>query len=453
MDMKDCPFSITVAKVPEELAGREIEKARIRKSIRDMIKPAPAGDPLSIIFGPRGMGKTTMLLWAMREVERMREMREADVDIIYCPHMEDIPFVFDNIDDITADPGSYPSMDAKPGNRLRKTHLETGFSAKLGISEDLHIGYDRRTKAAANEPEAADRGGIAYHAQRMILRSRRKPVLMLIDEGHNIPPQTTGYLASFAYRVSCDRHSSFHILLSGTPGVNKSSNFAGATYAERFNRLAIGTLDVDAVGKAIAEPLLKRDITVSDEVLEEIADDSHGYPVFIQAWGMELWRKAKDHGVLLTMEDMDQPRKNVMLHRADFYARRYRNISANHHEMDAYYAAAAAVSDHGPITSTGLTLAVAASLPGAPVDAPPEAFALAGKLEDEDFVWRPHIEYQPGIPSFLPFARESIRSLKPGRTQAIDAELQHRAMRIAQAGEHDKTQAINDRDQGRTEKT
>ena len=94
---------------------------------------------------------------------------------------------------------------------------------------------------------------------------------------------------------------------------------------DRAAKLRLGRLSEEASGEAIREPLSRDGIAISDDALAEAYRDHHGYPFFVQHWGQELWRRAKDRAAV-TSEDVAEARDAVDSVRQDFYGKRYREM-------------------------------------------------------------------------------------------------------------------------------
>lgn len=137
-----------------------------------------------------------------------------------------------------------------------------------------------------------------------------------------LKPDELGALISAIHRTT---QLSLPVVLVGA-GLPQLPGLAGEakSYAERlFDFPRIGSLsDADAKG-AIAIPAQDRDADFTDDALELIVAESHGYPYFLQEWGYHVWNNSA--AARITMDDVtsvrplvvDQLDRNFFLVRAD----------------------------------------------------------------------------------------------------------------------------------------
>jgi hypothetical protein len=55
---------------------------------------------------------------------------------------------------------------------------------------------------------------------------------------------------------------------------------------------------------AIVKPLAKLNVQADEDALQQIVQDTHGYPYFIQEWGKHSWDVADDSPI--TLDDVKQ---------------------------------------------------------------------------------------------------------------------------------------------------
>lgn len=431
MDMKICPFGVTVTGIPAEMAGREEEENDISAAIERVVSPADRQPGATIIFGPRGVGKASLVRWMMKEAKARRVRYRRAVDVLHFPDPETLAIAM-------ADPAGFhahpPSRIARLREKLSRRRALAPVSSEKGAELHLSIPafvklitrYGRRTDAREHddaEPIQED------HAARMIQRCRKKPLLILIDEAHHLDGDFKKNLASLAYRVTYDGTAGFHLVLAGTPPVNRWEGFDEISYSERYTRMPLGTLDPDSAMRAIAVPFDDYEITVHEDVLNKVAADSYGYPTFIQTWGRELWRVAEAPGASLTMEHLENAREKVDRVRAGMYGRRIERIEKKEDRtpyLAAHYAAASAMEKNSwALARPPLERAVGVAVrPNGSVSAAKaEAKKMLERLEDVDFVWRPHDAFEPGIPSFMSYVIDYVRSNEPNMAAEIDRML------------------------------
>ncbi len=439
MNMDDCPFGVTTAGMPDVMPGREGYQNDLAAAIKGVLTPSRRQKAATIIFGSRGVGKTSLMHWAQEEAEkRNKALGGSSVDIYHFPNPRSLAAAL-------ADPTTFYSLPPSAFDRARERGRKWARSlkpalkpvsgkksvgAQIALAQFVKVFVHSERTTALREERAAGAPVQQDHVRNMIERCRKKPLLILIDEAHNLPRDFKTDLAELAYEVVSDGAAGFHLVLAGTPGVNRWDGFDGITYTERYKRMPLDTLEPESTMEAITVPFKEHaDITVPDDVLARIVNDSQGYPTFIQMWGQELWRVAEDRGVTLTMKHMRQAKAEVDKERSGFYGRRIDRI--NRHEdkrtyMAAHYAAASAMEKNSwSLGDEQLERAVAAVLPSRwrffrkKVDAE----GIVKQLDDDGFVWKPYTKFKPGIPSFMSHVMDHVRRDNPQMAADVDKRL------------------------------
>lgn len=204
---------------------------------------------------------------------------------------------------------------------LRALRVLKTFTMQLPDGSRLAIDVD----ALAGE---ADSGDLASDLTDLLVatgeaaKDRSAGLLLAIDEVQYLKPEELGALISAIHRTT---QLSLPVVLVGA-GLPQLPGLAGEakSYAERlFDFPMIGSLsDADAKG-AIAIPAQDRDADFTDDALELIVAESHGYPYFLQEWGYHVWNNSA--AARITVDDVtsvrplvvDQLDRNFFLVRAD----------------------------------------------------------------------------------------------------------------------------------------
>ena len=123
----------------------------------------------------------------------------------------------------------------------------------------------------------------------LTLRSRQRPLVVLLDEARTLDPVVGQALLNASQSVSAQ--APFLLVLAGTPGLEPQLNAMSATFWDRAEQLAIGLLDRTASEQALTRPFEGEAPPVTFEVaaLARVLDDSQGYPYFLQLFGAALW--------------------------------------------------------------------------------------------------------------------------------------------------------------------
>lgn len=242
--------------------------------------------------------------------------------------------------------------------------------------------------------------------------ARRGPVLVTIDEAHTLPANLGRALLSAGQRW---QHSGPHamLLLAGTPHLPDHLKAMRTSFWERSRRLFIGRLGPDASADAIRIPLEERGRSISDAAAARVAEESHGYPFFLQLWGELLWEASGDAGRKLSCPDLDRVRTQFEKEKDGLHLNRYRELMrAKLIPVAASFAAAFARSERRIVYEV--------------VRAARKGLEQSGRASDEDSVMDacdqltnlgyicPTVHssvycYKPGIPSLMRFVQLNAR--------------------------------------------
>ncbi|MBI4729470.1 MAG: ATP-binding protein [Acidobacteria bacterium] len=116
-------------------------------------------------------------------------------------------------------------------------------------------------------------------------------LLLAIDEVQYLSGEELGGLITAVHRTS---QLNLPVVLVGA-GLPQLPGLAGEakSYAERlFDFPEIGSLTANDASAAISIPAQQLEVTFSDEALEMIVTEAHGYPYFLQEWGYHAWNHA-----------------------------------------------------------------------------------------------------------------------------------------------------------------
>lgn len=171
-------------------------------------------------------------------------------------------------------------------------------------------------------------------------------VLLTIDEVQYLPRSDFAALIVALHRIS---QLNLPILVTGA-GLPSLPGLAGEakSYAERlFTFSKVDSLSAPDARTALVRPAQDEAVSWDDDALEEVVDQSQGYPYFLQEFGKQAWNAAEDPRIRL-----DDVRRSMDVAMAEldegfFRARVDRTTDA---ERD-YLRAMAAVGGPGPYKS------------------------------------------------------------------------------------------------------
>lgn len=363
------PFTPGTGAYPPVLAGRDAEQSVLLEGLTKISHPTHGG-PANILLlsAPRGMGKTVLLSWLRRQAAD-RAVRVIDVKAGDIPDLPALGGVL------------WPETREEPA---RLTGIKAGF-----VSAEWQPGQADRTASHIR----------SLLREYVLGATDRNPLLVQVDEAHTLAPEVANALCNLAQSlVEADRPA--WVALAGTPGLlaHLMSTSVQASFIERADVLSPDCLSREASIEAldIGE---WRDWKIDESVLAHVADDTQGFPFFIQRWGYALWNAGKDTRTV-SIDAMETARTEVDLARRSFYARRYREI---HDYEDARLVAAAAalgnaLSNRKSLSLVEATLAIKEVIPDHA-----EAVRAREHLESVGFIHMRADEFTGGIPSLLQY--------------------------------------------------
>ncbi len=358
------PFRPGRGTLPPYLAGRLAERALIREQLEILAeRDAPSSD--IVLYGPRGNGKTALLLWARREAEGL------GVDVLRFSGAET------------------PSLETL----ARLTSTMPPWLRWLGTVSLGRVG----------SVQLKDR---TWRQERAILarRARKRPTLLAVDEAHMLGAEAGRVLLNAVQHLQGDGLPVM-LILAGTPDLPRHLGTIGASFWDRCEQLPIGRLQENSSADAVRIPLAEHGRSIVDEALEEIVTDSYGYPYFLQIWGHTLWAGCADPSQPLSRADVERSRPAVDRRRRVYYDRRYQELV----EADLVHVAvgvAALFNASEKVRADQVYPAIQSSLQREGLASDYGAVMEAARhLRDLGYIWQAsgqQADYiEPGIPSLM----------------------------------------------------
>jgi hypothetical protein len=292
MDPVTNPYAPGAGTPPPELAGRDELREIIRVALARIRASRPAKSILMV--GLRGVGKTVLL-------DRMRD--DAEASGIHTMRVE------------APESRSLPSMLAP---QLRQALLRlsrnaqamelahralrglAGFAKALKVKyQDIEVGFDLDP-----EPGLADNGDLEHDLQALLeatgaaAKKAGAALAMFIDEMQYVEEEELAALITALHRTA---QRSLPVVLVGAGLPQLPGRMGRAkSYAERlFDFPQVGPLSPEAARIAIAKPAHDQGVQVTDEALQRIIAETHGYPYFLQEWGKHAWDAAEASPITL----------------------------------------------------------------------------------------------------------------------------------------------------------
>ena len=134
-------------------------------------------------------------------------------------------------------------------------------------------------------------------------------LLLGIDEIQYLTPEELGAVIAAIHRTT---QLELPVLLVGA-GLPQLPGLAGEakSYAERlFEFPEIGSLTPEQTRQALTLPALELGVEYESAALDQLVEESHGYPYFLQEWGYHVWDGSPRSPI--TVEDVNSVRAGVI---------------------------------------------------------------------------------------------------------------------------------------------
>ena len=365
------PFRPGDGGLPPYLAGRESEQAQFH-SLLALLDRGEAPPSEVILYGPRGNGKTALLVW-LKEVA--------------APSYA--------VDVIRLNPSKI-----RTGLQLAERLLPRSWWDAVASDKISFRGFTWRPGKDLPAP-AAD--------EALAARVSKRALVLLLDEAHTLEPEEGRELLNAAQEVG--REAPLLVVLAGTPNLQAHLGTMGASFWDRSHPLPIGRLDESGAADAIRRPLESEALSISDEALAQILAASHGYPFFLQLWGAAVWNRVAQHPSSahreITIEDAEACAAAFEFRRDHYYLRRHDELQ----KLRLLPAARAVAEVFGSRESVGDSELEAAVRRGLGPDADEDAVeAAVERFGDLGFIWRAGAmpDWEPGIPSLMDYIRQVV---------------------------------------------
>ena len=363
------PFRPGPGRYPPFFAGRETERSRFR-AVLDLLKQRQPAPSEIVLYGPRGNGKTALLLWLERFIEQ-----QAGLEVI------------------RLSPSSY--RDSKS---LTKAIVREPVWRKL-LPQRFSPRWFTRAAPKRETPE---------FETALARRVSRKPLVMLLDEAHWLEPALGLPVLHASQQVG--GRLPFLLVLAGTPDLPARLNALGASFWNRCEQRRIGRLDAEATAAAFSEPFRADGVRIQSEALARLVQESHGYPYFVQVLGNELWQQVTGPSGSaerqISPDSVDAALPGFRKTQRLYYGQRYDELGSPKLLSAAREVAAAFAKGGSELGEEDLRAAVARGLgkkPGAG-----KTVAAERDLRHLGFIWRAGVEpvWEPGIPSLMDYVLE-----------------------------------------------
>ena len=303
MDPIKNPYSPGAGTPPPELAGRD----ELREAVRIALERVRAGRPTKSILmvGLRGVGKTVLL-------DRMRDDAEASgiqTIRVEAPESRSLPAILA--------PQLRQALLRLSRNAQAKELAQralrglAGFAKALKVKyQDIEVGFDFEP-----EPGLADNGDLEHDLQALLevvgaaAKQAGTALAIFVDELQYVEEEELAALITALHRTA---QRSLPVVLVGAGLPQLPGRMGRAkSYAERlFDFPQIGPLSPEAARIAIGKPALDQGVSVNDDALQRIVQETRGYPYFLQEWGKHAWDAAEASPI--TLRDVEQASQSAV---------------------------------------------------------------------------------------------------------------------------------------------
>ena len=283
MDAVLNPFSPGAGSPPPELIGR----SEVLEDARVLIGRLKAGRSVQslLLNGLRGVGKTVVLN-EIRDMSRKQGILPIKIEVNEDETLAEqlVPLLKDTFFDL--------DRLAKAKDKIKK-----GIVALRNFMGTLKLRYGDFGIDIEPIPGLADSGSLQHDLIALFrcvgeaAAEQSNAVLLLIDEIQCLPGKDLRALIMMAHEMQQER---LPVAIVGA-GLPILPGLVGnvKTYAERlFLFPTVDALSEEDAKRAIGDPLSAGGVVIDDRALRLVAQESRGYPYFIQEWGYQLWNRA-----------------------------------------------------------------------------------------------------------------------------------------------------------------
>lgn len=374
-DSGGCPFASGYGQVPPYFAGRGTQQ-RTAAGCLDAMRSSGRFQQGMILWGPRGNGKTAMLVWTARQA------RARGIQVL-----------------------KFAASDLATKEEL--IHRVAGrprWNERIGEVSWGGVRWKPRIRA----DEALDRI--------LVRRLRKAPLALLIDEAHTLG-HTVGQLILNAVQKLASEDAPVLLVLAGTPVLTDRLAEMQATFWEWSEVLPFSLLPAQDASDAIRIPFESAGRTISGEALAEVVSASNGYPYFLQIWGRLLWRDVGADATHVTEDDVNSVRSDFDRKRDQLFSFRLRELDRLH-ISEAAVAVAAAYKGAQDLSKSEIAASLESIVRGEGRHlAIGSIAATISQLESVGFIWQPGCAtpgcYSRGIPSLMDYVLKAARTDGP----------------------------------------
>ena len=345
------------------------------------------------VFGPRGVGKTSLIEKVKSELTRERQGGEAKAAVA-----------------MTAVNSLHTIEEA------RKTLVhDIGVSFLESLRPEKWVADLKLVSVEWTKKEKI----WSSVCEKLAEKCRERPVIFMVDEAHRMEHEV---LAALLDDIEMIRQKGGPIVsvFAGKPLLMDVIAKAGVSYEERSEYLSLDLLDEKASAAAIEYPLAERSMKISEEALRLVVEDAQGYPTYLQFWGSELWHlgiEKADKNIIST-EDVALARGEIEKRKDLAYQSRFSQWSKEDGRL--IVSLTKRLLKSGDVNKLRLEEMVEEEL-GTQRRSPAETDRIFRQMIETDYVWSPMgtANYKSALPSYFNYILHQEK-LKMAQRKAED---------------------------------
>jgi hypothetical protein len=305
----DNPFRTAPGSDPPALVGRDQESSAAQYSLNLSESGAPA-QPI-VFTGLRGMGKTALLRHCIADAAA------TDAIVVYAEASATEPLASTLRRGLERAQRQNASLPQKVKSGFDKV-LEALPRASFELPNDLGA-----VSLSAPQKEPAELVN-ALEDLNDATRQHGRHLVFAIDEIQDAPIEGLRDLVRFVHATASTKRP-VYLLAAGLPGSREHLHEV-RTYTERWRYFRLGLLTVEQTKDAMAIPARERGVTIAPAALDRLAEESAGYPFFVQEYASAAWLAHR--GDTISEEDVEHAIPGVRrILEDDFYDARFRVLT------------------------------------------------------------------------------------------------------------------------------
>lgn len=368
--------------MPLHVAGREKELDIIEDVLEAITLPRKKGRlpesplfPLKIV-GPRGTGKTTLLIKAGGRAEQL---------------------------------GVYVVQEASLNLLAMTNRLMLGLAEKEKATKNLQQRISQLSSRSAsmdlNQHEV--RGLILEEALLALLRNQ--PVLLSLDEVMHYELEELEILLRTCQKLISNNHP-LAVIMAGTPQLEQHLEQVEPSFIERISNIYINTLSDTATQEALAKPFEMRGAKLLLPALRQMIKLTDNYPFFIQIVGREVWNAMRAAGKReASLAEVDSAKKEIDRDITSFHRLVYSKVCNTGLLGPANRVMKFLTKNDGKLPR----LEILSVLTGKKMKVyGQEQIDIFNQLVDRGLIWETEGKFSAGMPSFFHYCKKLEKDAK-----------------------------------------